>query len=94
MLLQKSMMAMQVPERIANAIPKHIEEERDLLEEKMLRDVLKVSHHDTAVVQYLRSSPSHVGPWLALEASQGQIGHAMASTGDSDGCPSTGRGPA
>ena len=70
MLLQKSMMAVRVPERIANAIPKHIEEERDLLEEKMHRDVLKVSHHDTAVLQYLarRMPPSHVGPWLALEA--------------------------
>ena len=43
MLLQQSMLAMKVPDRIARAIPQHVEEERYNLEEAMLRDSLKVA---------------------------------------------------
>ena len=42
MLLQKSLMAQTLPHRIANAIPKHVEEEREFMEAAMHRENLKV----------------------------------------------------
>jgi hypothetical protein len=54
MLLQQSMLAMSVPDRIQRAIPQHVQEQRNQLEEAMLRDSIKVTVKNTRC-QYYRT---------------------------------------